>query len=180
MRKLIFVLLALLPLSLMAQSKKKPATAKPKPVSILPIDSITQKVTYSGTIELEGRTKDQLYKRIQTLVADPAKVKKDDKISTYSYKGTIAVNYPSPMIGIVHKGVVDYVVTINYADGKYTYIITDFIHSGEQANGGHLESKFAECDKYILSPQGWGEIKKQTKDASEKLVEAILTTMRMP
>jgi hypothetical protein len=164
----------------MAQSKKKPAPVKPKPVSILPLDSITQKVTYSGTVVLEGRSKDNIYKRIQAFVADPAKIIKDDKTGLYKYKGSIAVNYPSPTIGITHKGTVDYVVTFTYADGTYTYIITDFVHSSQSANGGHLESKFPECDRYILTPAGWGAIKQQTKEASEKLVETILTTMRMP
>lgn len=174
-------MLAILPLMANAQSKKKPAPAKAKPASILPIDSISQKVTYSGVFEMEGRTKEQLYKRIQTFVADPAKITKDDKVNgVYSYKGTIAVNYQSPMIGVRHNGVVDYTVTFTYSEGKYSYVITNFIHSGQQANGGHLESKFAECDKYILTGAGWHEIKLQTKTASEQLAESIHTTMKMP
>lgn len=181
MRKIIFILLAILPLTLMAQSKKKTVTTKPKPVNLLPLDSITQKVTYSGVFDMEGRTKEQLYRRIQSFVADPAKIKIDDKDNgLYAYKGTISVSYPGPMTGIIHKGNVDYVVTFNYEAGKYSYVITDFMHNGVNANGGHLESKFPECDRYILTPQGWRAIKEQTKTDMESLAEAIHTSMKMP
>ena len=181
MRKIIFILLALLPLTIMAQSKKKPVAAKPKPMSILPLDSVTQKVTYAETLVMEGRTKEQLYKRVQSFVADPSKIKKDDKVNgIYIYQGTFNVAYPGPMTGITHKGAVDYTVTFNYENGQYAYVITDFIHTGVNANGGHLESKFPECDRYILTPAGWNAIKIQTRAEMERLVESIHTSMRMP
>lgn len=144
----------------------------------LPVDSLTKKVTFSEAVVVQGATKDVLFTRAKNLNMIRENVKADNKAEgTYSYKGKINVNYPAPQPGLKHAGTVSYVVTIFVKDGKYKYIISDFVHESDKGNGGKLEGKLPECNKYVLSPAGWAEIKRQTKTSMEKLINSIKLNM---
>lgn len=144
----------------------------------LPVDSATQKVTYSEVVPVPGATKDQLYVRAKNLNMLRENVKADNKAEgVYSYKGQINVTYPAPQVGMKHSGVVKYVVTLFLKDGKYKYVITNFVHESSKGNGGKLEGKLPECNKYVLTTYGWAEIKKQTQEQMETLVKNIKANM---
>ncbi|MEY5048775.1 MAG: hypothetical protein RLZZ175_2134 [Bacteroidota bacterium] len=182
MKKLFAILLLALPFMVFAQGQHtKKAAPKGKVAKTFPIDSLTGKITYYDSASLAGRTKDQLHSRMKNLTADTKNIIKDDVAKgIFQYKGSVSVAYPSPMIGITHKGTVNYVVTFTYKEGFYEYKITEFIHKGAEADGGPLEGKNAACDKYILTGAGWAAIKTQTMAAMDALVPAIATTMKTP
>src|SRR5436190_17424620 len=139
---------------------------------VLPVDSTTKKITFSEAISVAGATKDQLYMRAKNLNMMRENVKVDNKADgTYSYKGQVKVSYPAPQVGMAHTGFVSYVVVIFVKDGKYKYTITDFIHTSDKGNGGKLEGKLPECNKYVLTPSGWAAIKKQTNDQMQVLIK---------
>lgn len=144
----------------------------------LPVDTATKKITYSEVVDVNGANKDVLYSRAKNLNMVRENVKVDNKTDgTYSYKGQLKVTYPAPQVGMKHNGVVNYVVTVFVKDGKYKYTITDFIHQSDKGNGGKLEGKLPECNKYVLTQAGWGEIKKQTNDNMEILIKNIKLNM---
>lgn len=143
-----------------------------------PIDSTTKKITYSKVVEVEGATKDVLYKRAKNLGIAGNSIQKDDPAQgIYIYKGTFNVSYRGPQVGLQHKGTVDYQVTIACKDGRYKYIITNFTHASEKGNGGKLEGNLPECGKLILVPSAWGEIKTQTMAQMDKFIDSLLNGM---
>ncbi len=136
-----------------------------------PIDTATKKITYSEVVQITGATKDELYKRSKNLGVSGSGTQKDDAAQgLYVYKGSFSVSYPSPQMALTHTGTVEYTVTIASKDGRYKYIITNFVHSGPRASGGKLESKEPECGKYTLTMAGWGAIKKQTMEQMDKFI----------
>ena len=144
----------------------------------LPVDSVTKKITFTDVVSVDGATKDQLYARAKNLNMLRENVKKDDKAEgTYSYKGSFSVKYPAPQVGMQHEGTVNYVTTIFVKDGKYKYTITDLVHQSVKGNGGKLEGKLPECNKYVLSLHGWGTIKKQAEEQMAILVKKIKENM---
>lgn len=144
----------------------------------LPVDSVTKKITFTDVVSVDGATKDQLYARAKNLNMLRENIKKDDKAEgTYSYKGSFPVKYPAPQKGMMHSGTVNYVTTIFVKDGKYKYTITDLVHQSEKGNGGKLEGKLPECNKYVLAPHGWSSIKKQAEEQMAILVKKIKENM---
>jgi hypothetical protein len=143
-----------------------------------PIDTATKKITYSEVIQINGATKDLLYKRAKNLGVSGAGVQTDDPTQgLYVYKGSFNVSYPAPQPGLQHTGKVEYLVTLACKDGRYKYIITNFVHSGDKANGGKLEGTYPECGKLLLIPAGWSAIKKQTMEQMDKFVVRLKASM---
>jgi hypothetical protein len=143
-----------------------------------PIDTATKKITYSEVIQLDGTTKDELYKRSKNLgIAGNGTQKDDAAQGLYVYKGSFKVSYPAPQFGMTHTGKVEYLVTIASKDGRYKYIITNFVHVKDGAAGGKLEGTLPECGKYLLTPTGWATIKKQTMEQMDKFTKALKANM---
>lgn len=152
------------------------------PAATLPApDATTQKIQYTEVVDVTGTAKADLYKRAKQLGILGANIKVDNPTEgIYSYKGQFQVKYHAPQPGLYHTGVVDYVVTVYCKDGKYKYVITDFVHSSTKGNGGKLEGALPECGKYVLSPSGWADIKKSVAEQSETLVRNLKLKMANP
>jgi hypothetical protein len=143
-----------------------------------PIDSATKKIYYTDVVTVTGLTKDALYKRAKNLnIAGTGVLADKPADGYYSYKGKFKVTYHAPQPGLMHTGFVDYTVVIVCKDGKYKYVITDLIHTSEKGNGGPLEKSVPLCNKYVLTLQGWGDIKKATAAEMDKLAANIKATM---
>jgi len=181
MKKLLIALLILLPFTIFAQNRTKVAPPKKKEVKTFQFDSTTMKITYHDVISLPERSKERIYNRMKTFATDPKNIIKDDQANgIFAYSARYSVKYPSPMIGIMHSGTVNYEVTFKYKDNEYEFTVTNFIHKGQQGDGGELENKKPACDQYLLSPQGWGSIKNQAITQNEQLVKSIIATIRIP
>jgi hypothetical protein len=143
-----------------------------------PIDETTKKITYSEVVPLEGVSKSEIFERSKNLgISGKNTIKEDANEGVYVYKGQINVKYPAPQVGNFHTGVVSYVVTIGSKDGKYKYVITDFVHTSDKANGGKLDGSLPECGKYTLTLAGWGTIKKQTMEEMDKFIAGLKSKM---
>ncbi len=166
MKKLCILAFALITFGANAQTKT------------FPIDTATKKITYSEVIQINGATKDDLYKRAKNLGVSGSGVQKDDAAQgLYVYKGSFNVSYPAPQPGLQHSGKVEYLVTLACKDGRYKYIITNLTHSGDKASGGKLEGAQPECGKLLLIPSGWNVIKKQTMDQMDGFVKRLKASM---
>lgn len=166
MKKLLTIALVLL--AFIANAQTKP----------FPIDTATKKITYSEVIQVNGATKDQLYQRAKNLGVSGKGVQTDNPAQgLYVYKGSFNVTYPAPQPGLKHSGKVDYLVTLACKDGRYKYIITNFVHSGEKASGGKLEGAQPECGKLLLIASGWTAIKTQTSEYMDKFVARLKASM---
>lgn len=145
------------------------------------IDSTTKKITYSGVMTVDGATKSVLYTRAKNLnIAATSIVTDKPADGYYSYKGQIKVTYHAPQPGLMHTGFVSYTVVVACKDGRYKYVITDLVHTSDKGSGGALEKSIPACNKFVLTMQGWADIKKTTAIEMEKLVANIKTGMGNP
>jgi hypothetical protein len=146
-----------------------------------PIDTTTKKITYSGVVTVNGATQAVLFKRTHSLNVSGSGILTDKPADGYySYKGQFPVTYHAPQPGLMHNGTVTYTVVIACKDGRYKYIITGFVHSSDKGNGGELEKSIPACNKYVLSMQGWADIKKLTAAEMEKLIANMKVVMGNP
>jgi len=146
-----------------------------------PIDSTTKKIAYSGVVNVAGATQAILFKRAHNMNVSGSGVLTDKPTDGYySYKGQFKVTYHAPQPGLMHTGIVNYTVVIACKEGRYKYIITDLVHTSEKGNGGPLEKSVPECNKFVLTLQGWGDIKKTTSAEMEKLIANMKLTMGNP
>ncbi len=166
MKKLLTLLLIVFAFAAKAQTKT------------FPIDTATKKITYSEVISIAGATQADLYKRSKNLGVAGTGIQKDDAAQgLYVYKGSFSVTYPAPQVAMKHTGTVDYIVTIACKDGRYKYMITNFVHMKTGANGGKLEGSQPECGKAMLTLAGWGSIKAQTMAYMDTFILNLKTGM---
>ena len=146
-----------------------------------PVDTTTKKITYTGVMTVDGATQAVLFKRAHNMNVSGSGVLADKPADGYySYKGQFPVTYHAPQPGLMHTGTVTYTVVIACKDGRYKYVVTGFVHSSEKGNGGELEKSVPACNKYVLSMQGWGDIKKLTAAEMEKLIANMKVVMGNP
>lgn len=148
-------------------------------VKDLPIDPSTKKITWFDVVEVPGASAELLYKRFQNWNTDKSAVHFADPDSkTYIVNAKIPMKYPAPMDGLYHKGQVEYKVKLYAKEGRYKYVLTDFVHKGDRADGGPLENEQPECGKYNLTLGAWSKIKKETETEIEEVIKRIKTGMK--
>jgi hypothetical protein len=146
-----------------------------------PIDTTSKKITYTDVVTVDGATMAVLFKRTHSMNVSGSGILTDKPADGYySYKGQFSVSYHAPQPGMMHQGTVEYTVVLACKDGRYKYIITNFVHASPKGNGGPLEKSIPECNKYVLTLQGWGDIKKATAAEMEKLIANMKIVMGNP
>jgi hypothetical protein len=141
----------------------------------LPINPDTKKIYYGGVEKTSDNiNKDAIYDRAFSWAQNNKfRITQMDKANgVMTCEGAFPVTYPGPRVGMNDNGLVKFTVTVNAKDGRYKYEITNFKHEGAKGkgNGGPLESKSAECGKFVLPDGGWAKIK---KDTANKMTDII-------
>lgn len=93
--------------------------------------------------------------------------------SMIKFKCTMTVTYPGTKGGTSLKGQIAFSVRVDAKEGKFRYIITDFVHSEARGSGGKLELSTPECGSTKLSPTSWKKIKGLTTTQINKLIVDI-------
>ena len=147
-----------------------------------PLDPETQKYTYMEIVVTEGSTKDQLYNKAKTwgTLHKYTVLKEDKDKGELMVQGSFPVKYPAPQPGLYHDGTVSWMMSVFSKEGKYKYVLTNFVHSSPKGNGGKLESKDPECGKFTLTMPAWALIKKDSKVKLEAIVKDLKTAMSAP
>lgn len=145
-----------------------------------PIDLETSKIVYTEVVKTDSTLKKEaLFKLAQQLCSTTDNIKinsVDDCI--FEYITQITVKYPSNIQGMNHSGTVEYTTNVTCRDGRYKYVITNFVHTSVKGNGGALENTSPDCGKHILTLAGWNTIKKQVREQMPKTVEMLKKNMQ--
>ena len=126
---------------------------------IVPIDSTTNKITYSGVVVLDSSaTKEELYSSTKIWFVKAFKSAKDviqiDDLSDGKIigKGSTLVNYKNVLGSPNEGGYISFVITVFVKNGKYKYEITDFYHTGNVLSmGTTIMSNIGPCENMINS-----------------------------
>lgn len=143
----------------------------------LPINTSTGKVTFMEVLDAKNMKADELYKVLsEWAIAQGFKVdKKDEAAYEATFSGSYPLEYSSTKPGRNDKGKVNFTLSIFAKDGKYRYIVTDFVHEGLEgaAAGGKLENVQPDCGKAGMVPGNWVAIKNKTKAQMEYWVKEM-------
>ena len=120
----------------------------------MPIDSITNLITYSEVVTIDSVSKNELYSRARewfakTFNSSKSVIQMDDKengkiigkASMHVYHKALGSNFPS--------GYINYTISVYLKDGRYKYEINGFNHIGELIKGGNRIPDYGPCEKMI-------------------------------
>lgn len=156
----------------------------------LPVDSETQKITYTEVVEIPGAKKDDLYSKakawfVTATGATKLALELEDK-ETGKLLGKVnnSVKVKNPPMGMYEVGFVNYTISIIVKDDKYKYTFTDFNHESggmkDVTSSGPLENKKSGARPMTGGmPTGyqWGKIKEVTEETVLKQVETLKKAM---
>jgi hypothetical protein len=144
-----------------------------------PLDDETQKFTYMKVDTVNGSTKDQLFNKAKTwgTLRKYTVIREDKDKGEYVVQGTFPVKYGAPQPGLLHDGNISWTMSVYCKDGKYKYVLTNFVHTSIKGNGGKLENIEPECGKFALILQSWALIKKDSKVKLEAIVKDLRASM---
>lgn len=151
-----------------------------------PFDSTTHKVTYQGVIDIANINKDQLYDRAmswatKTFVSTKSVVDYSDKASGRIVLKPILPYKYSMLMRVFNIGHWEYTFTILVKDGKYKYIITDFIEKGDDDNNtlGPIETS-RENLRALTSPtkKMYSEMLVQLSNSIERDIDNLKKSMQ--
>ena len=112
----------------------------------LPVNEKTGKITYMDVVNSGSLKPQQLYDIVKEFVASKGFENTIDEAgSKLKYDAKFKLSYPGVKSSL-EDGFVKFTFTADLKDGKYRYILTDFVHVGQAkyGSGGKLESKSAE------------------------------------
>lgn len=137
----------------------------------LPIDPLTNKITWQETIPLDSITRDEMFDRCKRWLAHYYKIESFTIDSKVSY--TVATNADF-IINLTYdfkyksQNKISYVITLNQKEGKYRVTITDFtfykVSSGVKTQLP-LEQAYAK-----MTSQNKGETTAQVKTEIDKVL----------
>lgn len=138
----------------------------------LPVNEETGKVTWINVAEAGNVKAKESYDVIKKWAEGNKNliISEDEAGSKLFFKGRHAVSYPAVTGGISNDGTVEFVLQFFFKEGKYRYIVTDFVHSGKYGNGGKLENVKPEDGYSRVSERAWNMIRNQTYDKSTAMI----------
>ena len=122
----------------------------------LPIDSNTNKITYSEVVTVDSLTsKQELYSRAREWFAKTYNSSKEvlqmEEKESGKILGKALIQVYYKMLGMDHEhGYINYTITIAVKDGKYKYEITDLHHKGQFVQDG-MSPSYGLCENMINS-----------------------------
>lgn len=141
----------------------------------LPVDQNTGKITFINIVESAPLTEKDVF----IIAQDFGKAKnwpvksQDDAAYTIVFNAQIPVEYEAVKPGKKDKGIVKFTFSVFCKAGKYRYILTDFVHEGQNGagSGGKLENTTADCGKDAMLAKSWVYIKNSTQVQVNALIE---------
>ncbi|MGI4832155.1 MAG: DUF4468 domain-containing protein [Janthinobacterium lividum] len=166
-----------------------PADADP-----LPLSATTHRLTYEGVVQVPGTSQADLFARARRWVSEAynqqnAELTREDATSgQLQLRGTRLAQVYQDFQGVPrasYAGVVRHSLTIYVKDGRYKYVLTDFVHDAEGVpnlrSGGALEQKRASLFGYagLGSYQTWAELKTDALRDARTLVASLEAAMTL-
>lgn len=142
----------------------------------LPINQGTGKITFLEVVDANGVAPADLAKVVKTWATKQNFTITEDAADKLVYNAFSDLDYPGVSGSTIEKGKVKFSLSIFFKDGKYRYILTDFVHEGDvktKANGGKLENVNPDCGVTKMSGKGWVTIKNKTASNMKTLTDDL-------
>lgn len=144
-----------------------------------PIDQGTGKITYMKTMVCDNMDASTIYTTAKEWTNENNLVLTTDEVNKKIVcSGTIEVSY-RPAKGTSNEdGTVNYTLHIGVKEGKYRYILVDFVHKGSSGDGGKLENTKPDCGTTTITNHAWSGIKQDTHRAANKIISSLTKRMK--
>ncbi|NML64380.1 DUF4468 domain-containing protein [Hymenobacter sp. RP-2-7] len=159
-----------------------------------PLSATTHRITYEGVVQVPGASQADLFDRArrwvsQTYNQQNAEVEREDAASgLLQLRGTRLAQVYQDYQGVpraTYAGVVRHSLSIYVKDGRYKYVLTDFVHDAKGVpnlrSGGALEQKRTSLFGYggLGSYQTWTELKTDALRDARTLVAGLEAAMTL-
>lgn len=149
---------------------------------VLPVDSITGRITYSGVIQVDSTTADELYSRAvlwytQTFKSAKAAIELSDRATGVIVSAPDA-NFPAYFVrkngNKVEDGWITFSLKIQCKDGRFKYTLSDLVHTSlVNCSAGPLEVKPRICPK----ENTWSTIRAEANTSATALIQSLSKSM---
>lgn len=140
----------------------------------LPVDAKSGKITIMNVVDAKGLSAQQIYdvsKKWGT--ENNLSIKEDKAGSKLVYDATFEVQYPATKSAEKIDGTITYKFQIGAKEGKYRYVLIDFVHTGAPEDGGDLESKEPDCKFTKISLRSWTSINLNTHKQALIIIKSL-------
>lgn len=177
MKKLLLLPLLLLSIFSFAQDAvySTPHTGRIKYQSPLPIDSLTNRVVFTGVVEAPNETADELLSNAQLFITKTFKSGKAATQMVDHYAKSVAANGNFPVI----YGYIEFQFLVQCKDGRYKYTINSFVHKNHnEAAGGYLSNEKPACGTFFMPRKMWANIKMEANTDVNQLIDNLEKQMK--
>ncbi len=155
-------------------------------ILLVPLFSLAQKpMSFSDVVETDEVSSDVLFTRANLWFVD--NFKNADKVIQFKDKSTGIIK-AKPVIAYhgadeYYKGTINYLITLQFKDGRFKYTIEDFFHTGQNINIGtittHEEAKFkAFGSSKARRNTEWENLQKVVKNEADFIITSLKEEMR--
>lgn len=130
-------------------------TVAQKDAPTLPIDSLTNKITYTEVINVDSSlNRQELFSRAREWFAKTYKsstnvIQMEDKENGEIVGKALMQAYCKSLGSDRQCGFINYTISVYLKDGRFKYEITDFYHSGQYVSGGSAIPDYGPCEAWI-------------------------------
>jgi hypothetical protein len=150
-----------------------------------PIDTVS--FNYSGVNIVDSASAKTLQARARVFVTENFKSAKDviqlddQDAGVMIVKGNIVPIVKSALAGTQEAGYVNFMVKLQFKDGKYKYTLSDFNHEGNRNNikdGGSLANIKPACGTWYMYEGYWRKIKIYVDNDARNFVANLTSAMK--
>ena len=126
--------------------------------SKIPVDSITNKISFQGILYIDSSAKsgelfDRAKKWIDRMYTSPVDVIQKEDRSNGEIVGKASMQVYCKSLGSDRQcGFINYSLFLYFKDGRFKYVVTNFIHSGQFVNGATIPS-YGQCENWLENSQ---------------------------
>lgn len=169
--------------------KTKKPEKKPYVKIIMPYDTITELITYTGIVEQQDSYYDSLYLRAKRYLIDKFKLKEKDFKETALNMDKIVMTLQLPYIMQRNKhmqdnvGNLEFKLALRFKDGKYKYDIDHLKHNLPLNAAGQTTPQYAYLEYYMRAEKSivYNDQLLRAADRSiNKLIEEIKKALKEP
>ena len=148
---------------------------------VLPVDSITGRIMYTGVVRVDSASADELFSRATLWYSATFKSAKAAMELSDRQSGIITsdpnVNFPAFFTFNNGKrqetGSVTFTLKIQCKDGRFKYELTDLVHIGPACSSMPLERESQLCYRQYL----WASLKGEADKSANELIQSLSKAM---
>ncbi len=140
----------------------------------LPVNTKSGKITFIKTVDATGLSAQQIFDVAKKWGSEKNLTLKSNKLNgQLVYDAEFEVSYPATKSTTKINGSIHYKFQIDTKEGKYRYVLLDFIHTGAPEDGGALENKEPNCKFTNISLRSWTVVKQSTNKQALKIIKSL-------